>query len=80
MAKGDVIRKVKSLGRIEVRAREIREGDRLHQGPFISHPVAATVAAGDTVEVWTVSDDLLGQPAATYEAGEMVPVWRGVSR
>jgi hypothetical protein len=80
MAKGDVIRRIGMIRRVEVRAHEIQKGDRLHQGPLISHPVSATVAAGDTVEVWTVSDDPLGMPAATYGAGEVVPVWREVSR
>ena len=77
------------IERVIVRAEEIGPGDWLVEpvGPIAGNMIGPRVSgvAGDTgtVEVFTSDDPLndpLGMPAATYEVGETVAVWREVSR
>ena len=73
------------IERVIVRAEEIGPGDWLVEpvGPIAGNMIGPRVSgvAGDTgtVEVFT-SHDPLGMPAATYEVGATVTVWREVSR
>lgn len=73
------------IERVTIKAEEIEPGDWLVEpvGPIAGRMIGPTVSgvAGDTgtVEVFT-SDDPLGMPAATYEVGATVTVWRAVSR
>jgi hypothetical protein len=73
------------IERVIVRAEEIGPGDWLVEpvGPIAGRMIGPTVSGvvGDTgtVEVFT-GDDPMGMPAATYEVGATVTVWREVSR